>query len=116
MAAPVLRERHCQPCVKGTPPLDRERAGALLGELHADWTTAEDGRAIERTFAFGNYYETIAFVNALAWVAHGEDHHPDLEVGYNRCRVRFSTHSIGGLSDNDFICAARIDALLPAAA
>lgn len=116
MAGPALRERHCRPCAKGTPPLDRARAGQLLGDLQPGWTLAGDGHAIERTFAFANYHETIAFVNALAWIAHGEDHHPELEVGYNRCRVHFSTHSIGGLSDNDFICAARIDALLPAAA
>ena len=56
----------------------------------------------------------MAFVNALAWVAHAEDHHPDIEVGYNSCHVRYSTHAIGGLSENDFICAAKIDALLPA--
>lgn len=116
MTGTALRERHCRPCAKGTPPLDRSRAGALLDELHADWALTDDGRTIGRTFTFANYYETIAFVNALAWIVHGEDHHPDLEVGYNRCRVQFSTHSIGGLSDNDFICAARIDSLLPAAA
>ncbi|HEY9150705.1 MAG TPA: 4a-hydroxytetrahydrobiopterin dehydratase, partial [Gammaproteobacteria bacterium] len=62
---------------------------------------------------FKNYYQTIAFVNALAWIANQEDHHPDLEVSYNRCTVHFSTHSIGGLSLNDFICAARLDALQP---
>jgi 4a-hydroxytetrahydrobiopterin dehydratase len=63
-------------------------------------------------FQFKNYYETMAFVNAVAWVAHREDHHPDLEVGYNKCTVRYSTHSVGGLSENDFICAAKVDSLL----
>ena len=72
------------------------------------------GKEISGTSKFRNYYETMAFVNAPAWIAHGEDRHPDIGVGYNRCHVRSSTHSIGGLSDNDFICAARIDALLPA--
>ena len=67
--------------------------------------------AIARTFRFSNYLETIAFVNALAWVAHTEDHHPDLAVGYDRCEVCFSTHSVGGISINDFICAARVEAL-----
>jgi 4a-hydroxytetrahydrobiopterin dehydratase len=67
--------------------------------------------AIARTFRFPNYHETIAFVNALAWVVHGEDHHPDLAVGYDRCEVRFSTHSVGGISENDFICAAKADAI-----
>ena len=86
-----------------------------MGTLHADWVLDADGVEISRSCRFGNHYQTIAFVNALAWVAHTEDHHPDLEVGYNRCHIRYSTHAIGGLSDNDFICAAKIDALLPAA-
>ncbi len=72
---------------------------------------AQRDGAIERSYAFGNYYETIAFVNAIAWMVHGEDHHPELVVGYNRCTVRFNTHSVGGLSENDFICAARTDAV-----
>ena len=108
-----LQNRHCIPCQAGTPPLDGEQAGRLLGQLNADWSIAGDGKAISRTFRFKNYYQTLAFVNALAWIAHGEDHHPDLEVGYNRCLVRYSTHAVGGLSENDFICAARVDALLP---
>ena len=70
------------------------------------------GDRIEKTFAFANYYETMAFVNALAWISHREDHHPDLLVGYNKCRVEYSTHAVGGLSENDFICAAKSDALL----
>ena len=68
--------------------------------------------AIEKTFSFKNYHETIAFVNALAWVCHVEDHHPELSVSYSRCVVRFSTHSIGGVSINDFICSAKTDALV----
>lgn len=68
--------------------------------------------AIEKTFSFKNYHETIAFVNALAWVAHTEDHHPDLAVSYDRCIARFNTHSVGGISINDFICAAKADALV----
>jgi len=68
--------------------------------------------SIEKTFSFKNYHETIAFVNALAWVCHTEDHHPDLSVSYNRCVVRFNTHSVGGISINDFICAAKVNALL----
>ncbi len=104
----ALTERHCQ---RDASRLDAARVSEMMKRVHADWTLAEDGLSIRREFRFGNYYETIAFVNALAWVAHREDHHPDLEVGYNRCQVRYSTHSAGGLSDNDFICAARIDAL-----
>ena len=72
---------------------------------------AKDG-AIEKTFSFKNYHETIAFVNALAWICHTEDHHPDLAVSYNRCVARFNTHSVGGISVNDFICAAKADALV----
>ena len=68
--------------------------------------------AIEKTFSFKNYHETLAFVNALAWIAHTEDHHPDLAVSYDRCVVRFNTHSVGGISINDFICAAKADALV----
>jgi 4a-hydroxytetrahydrobiopterin dehydratase len=70
-----------------------------------------DGR-IEKTFEFKNFHETIAFVNAVAWIAHVEDHHPDLAVSYDRCVVRYSTHSVGGISINDFICAAKVDALV----
>jgi 4a-hydroxytetrahydrobiopterin dehydratase len=108
-----LATRHCAPCTGGTPPMEGAQAGRLLQQLHTDWTLASDNTSISRTFRFKNYYQTLAFVNALAWIAHGEDHHPDLEVGYNRCLVRYSTHAVGGLSENDFICAARIDALLP---
>ena len=77
------------------------------------WTLHGDGAdiAIEKTFRFGNFFETMAFVNAVAWIANAEDHHPDLEVGYDYCRMIFSTHSVGGLSENDFICAAKVDAL-----
>ena len=84
-----------------------------MKDLHGDWAIDAAGKEIRRIYSFKNYYQTMAFVNALAWVAHGEDHHPDIEVGYSRCHVRYSTHAIGGLSENDFICAAKIDALLP---
>jgi 4a-hydroxytetrahydrobiopterin dehydratase len=70
------------------------------------------GGAIEKTYTFKNYYETISFVNALAWISHTEDHHPDLLVTYNRCVTRYSTHSVGGISVNDFICAEKADALV----
>lgn len=115
MAATDLPCRHCASLAAGTPPLDVEQAGNLLEQLHADWTLSDDHKTISRTFRFENYYLTLAFVNALAWIAHREDHHPDLEVGYNRCVVHYSTHAIGGLSENDFICAARVDGLLPGA-
>jgi len=90
--------------------LSRAEAEKLLREIPG-WALNDAASEITHTWKFGNYYETMAFVNALAWVAHREDHHPDLEVGYNRCRVRFSTHSVNGLSENDFICAAKLNAL-----
>jgi 4a-hydroxytetrahydrobiopterin dehydratase len=71
----------------------------------------ESGQAIRKTFCFADYYRTLAFVNALAFVAHREDHHPDLGVHYDRCVVRYSTHDVGGLSENDFVCAAKTELL-----
>jgi 4a-hydroxytetrahydrobiopterin dehydratase len=78
------------------------------------WRLSGDGDevAIERSFRFADYYETIAFVNALAFVAHALDHHPELSVHYNRCEVRWRTHDVHGISDTDFACAARTDGLL----
>lgn len=111
MSEESLTEQKCQACEGGVSPLDRSEAQEFMDQIHTDWSLSEDGRSIERAFKFKNFYHTIAFVNALAWIANREDHHPDLEVGYNRCKVQFSTHSIGGLSRNDFICAAKIDAL-----
>ncbi len=105
-----LASRKCQPIAKGTPPLAQEQATELLREM-PDWKLSNSASAITREFRFKNFHQTMAFVNAVAWIAHQTDHHPDLEVGYNRCTVTFSTHSIGGLSDNDFICAARINSL-----
>ena len=103
-----LASKRCGPCEKGMAPLPDDRVATLLKQVPG-WE--RKGGEIARTFSFKNYYETMAFVNAAAWVSHREDHHPDLEVGYNKCRVRYSTHSVGGLSENDFICAAKVDAL-----
>lgn len=108
----TLAEQDCRPVAPGTPPLERSTVTQLLRQVPG-WEVNDAGSEIARTFKFANYHETIAFVNALAWVAHRQDHHPELEVGYNRCRVRFSTHTVQGLSHNDFICAAKINALLP---
>ncbi len=88
--------------------VDEARADDMLALL-SGWERSGDG--ITKTFEFKDYHHTMAFVNAVAWVAHREDHHPDLAVGYNRCRVFFSTHDVGGLSENDFICAARVETL-----
>ncbi len=104
-----LVDRRCKPCEGSIAAFSAEQAQAALKQLSADWRLIEDGKAIKREFAFRDFYRTMSFVNALAHLANIEDHHPDLEVGYNYCRVRFSTHAIGGLSENDFICAAKID-------
>ncbi|CAK0756557.1 putative pterin-4-alpha-carbinolamine dehydratase [Gammaproteobacteria bacterium] len=71
------------------------------------------GGAIIRRFEFENFYQTISFVNAVAWIANNEDHHPDIEISYKNCLVRYTTHAVRGLSENDFICAAKINSLLP---
>jgi len=104
-----LLEKSCRPR-EGGAALGQAEAAELLREIPG-WELNDAADAISRLFRFKNYYDTIAFVNALAWIVHREDHHPDLEVGYNRCRVRFSTHSVKGLSENDFICAAKINTL-----
>jgi 4a-hydroxytetrahydrobiopterin dehydratase len=92
------------------PALSPAAAARLLKQL-ARWTADAKSKEIRKTFAFKDYYGTMAFVNAVAWIAHREDHHPDMAVGYNKVTVVFSTHSVSGLSENDFICAAKIDAL-----
>ena len=107
-----LLNTRCQHYNKDALPLDKGAVESLLGGV-AGWHVNDDGKSISKCFKFKNYYQTIAFVNANAYVSHEQDHHPDLEVGYNRCIVTFSTHSIGGLSQNDFICAAKFNALLP---
>ena len=104
-----LSKSKCKPCEGGVPPLTDNEADDLLATLDG-WQ--RQGNLITKTCRFKNYHETMAFVNATAWVSHREDHHPDLAVGYNQCSVSYSTHAIGGLSENDFICAAKIDALL----
>jgi 4a-hydroxytetrahydrobiopterin dehydratase len=104
-----LTAKKCQPCEGGVPAMSRAEAEAQLAQVDAGWKLAADARSIGREFRFVDFYRTMSFVNALAHLANVEDHHPDLEVGYNYCRVRYSTHSIGGLSENDFICAAKID-------
>ncbi|MCB1624722.1 MAG: 4a-hydroxytetrahydrobiopterin dehydratase [Pseudomonadales bacterium] len=106
-----LTTQKCVPCEGGVTPLTREAAAALMNKLHPHWRLAEDSSEIRRTFSFPDFFHTMSFVNALAHIANSEDHHPDLEIGYNYCRVRYQTHAINGLHDNDFICAAKIDQL-----
>ena len=109
---PKLSERRCIPCEGGAKPLNRAAAEGLMRQLGPDWKLSDDGKQIQGTFEFKNYYRTTAFVNAVAWIAHSEDHHPDIAFGYKSAVITYWTHAIGGLSDNDFICAAKVDALL----
>ena len=109
----TLSQRHCKPLKGAENLLPTDTVSTYLLALK-DWQLVDNDLAISKTFHFDNYYKTMAFVNALAFIAHREDHHPDLGVHFDRCEVRFSTHAIGGLSENDFICAAKIDALTAA--
>ncbi|MBB3343289.1 4a-hydroxytetrahydrobiopterin dehydratase [Luteimonas sp. RC10] len=106
-----LAQAHCIARRGAEHRLTEARVRELLPQL-PEWALAEDGRALTRTFRFEDYHRTMAFVNALAFIAHREDHHPDLGVHYDRVEVRYSTHDVGGLSENDFICAAKADALV----
>jgi 4a-hydroxytetrahydrobiopterin dehydratase len=106
-----LAQAHCLARRGSEHRLTEARVRELLPEVPG-WELAEDGHALVRTYRFDDYYRTMAFVNALAFMAHREDHHPDLGVHYDRCVVRYSTHDVGGLSENDFICAAKADALI----
>ena len=108
MTAADLTSKKCKPCEGGVSPLKPHEVEQLMAQLKG-WQL--NGAIITKTYEFKNYYQTMAFVNAVAWLAHREDHHPDMTVGYSRCRVDYSTHAIGGLSENDFICAAKVDAL-----
>lgn len=103
-----LSNKRCKPCEGGVPPLSNADADRLMSQLEG-WQRYE--RLISKTFHFKDYYQTIAFVNAVAWLSHREDHHPGLSVSYNSCQVEYTTHAIHGLSENDFICAAKVDAL-----
>jgi 4a-hydroxytetrahydrobiopterin dehydratase len=105
-----LASRHCMPLRGAENLLPADSAHGYLNALPG-WRMVENGMAISKTFHFDDYYRTLAFVNALAFIAHREDHHPDLGVHYNRCMVTYSTHDVGGLSLNDFICAAKVETL-----
>ncbi|HNP37246.1 MAG TPA: 4a-hydroxytetrahydrobiopterin dehydratase [Woeseiaceae bacterium] len=107
-----LAERHCKPCEGGVPPLTRSQSEMLLKGLHAEWLISDDGLSIARNFAFPAYSRTLGFANAVAWIAISEGHHPVLTVSYGHCHVSWTTHAVNGLSDNDFICAAKVDRLL----
>jgi 4a-hydroxytetrahydrobiopterin dehydratase len=99
----------CRPLAPGTPAMSAAEIAAALTQLHG-WR--EDGGMLTKRYTFPDYSHTLSFVNAVAGIAHAEDHHPEITMGYGHCVVRYNTHSIGGISENDFICAAKIDHLL----
>ncbi len=104
-----LSQKKCKPCEGGTKPFTEAEIRDSLKKING-W--AYHNGKIVRTFEFKNYYETVSFVNAAVWIAHREDHHPDISFGYKKCRIEYSTHAVGGISENDFICAAKINQLI----
>ena len=105
-----LTNKHCKPCEGGVAPLTTAAARALLSNT-PEWQLADDGKSIHRRFEFKGFNKVMGFINAIAWIANQEKHHPDVTYGYNYCAITFTTHAIDGLSENDFICAAKIDTL-----
>ena len=103
-----LTKQSCKPCTGEMPALKQPEIDRLMTQLEG-WQQYD--RLISKTFRFKNYYQTMAFVNAVAWLSHREDHHPELTVSYKECQVEYTTHIIHGLSENDFICAAKVEAL-----
>jgi 4a-hydroxytetrahydrobiopterin dehydratase len=107
----TLVNKKCVPCHGGVSALSAGEARSMLDRLLSGWQLAEDGKALKREFKFADFYRAMSFVNAVAHIANAEDHHPDIECGWGYVRIRYQTHAIGGLHENDFICAAKIDAL-----
>ncbi len=108
----VLSEKKCQVCEIGSgKAMSIDAAMPYLSQLN-EWQISEDGKKITKRFSFKGFYKTMAFVNAVAWVANTEGHHPDMQVGYNYCVIDFTTHAADGLTENDFICAAKVDKLM----
>ncbi len=106
-----LSDKKCVPCDGGTKPLDGAQAAALHESLDSAWVISADHKSLKRSYKFKDFYRTMSFMGAVAHIANTEDHHPDVNLGYNYCHVLFTTHAIGGLSENDFICAAKLDRL-----
>lgn len=107
-----LAQKKCEACEGIGAALNPEQIKNLLPQIAMEWEVSNDHKRITRKFKFKNFYETMSFVNAISFIANKENHHPDLEVGYNYCNVNFTTHALSGLTQNDFICAAKIDRLL----
>lgn len=110
--ATELTKKRCESCEGIGSPLQHEQIMNLMPQLNEKWLITPDEKSITRSFSLANFYETMALINAIAFMAHTENHHPDMQVGYNHCSITYSTHALNGLSLNDFICAAKVDALI----
>ncbi|WP_250622744.1 4a-hydroxytetrahydrobiopterin dehydratase [Pinirhizobacter soli] len=111
MSITQLAEASCQPRKGAADALDDKAVSTYLADLPG-WQKTADGKAIVKDFRFKDFHHTLGFINAVGFMANTQDHHPDLEAGYGHCRLLWSTHDVGGLSLNDFICAARVERLL----
>jgi len=107
-----LADKSCEPCQGGIAPLDQNRARQLQSALHTDWTLGTT--SLTRRLEFKGYAKAVYHANLAAWLADQQGHHPDVAFGWGYCEITFTTHDIGGLSENDFICAAKLDRLLAA--
>ena len=112
MSHPTQPAVHCKPCNGNVPPLSREEVTELATRLHADWFLAADGKSVSRRFEFKGFAKAVHLANLCSWLADREGHHPDIAFGWGYCQVTLTTHDIDGLSENDFIWAGRLDALL----
>lgn len=106
-----LDHKKCQVCEGGIPPLDEASIQAALQDV-AQWSYDQECRCLKRRFEFKGYARTVQFVNAIVWIAQDQKHHPDIHFGYNYCEVCYQTHAADGVTENDFICARAINALL----
>ena len=107
-----LAEKKCVPCEGGLDALTKEKAESYLEKLDKGWILNGDAKSIERTYSRKNHYELSSLINLIIAISHSEDHHPEITFGYNTAKVKYFTYAIDGLSENDFICAAKIDKVL----
>ena len=104
-----LSNKKCIPCEGGVDALNKDQAIQLLTKLDEKWILADNYKSISKDFKFKDHYEVISAINLIAWISHKEDHHPEITFGYSNLTIKFFTYAIDGLSENDFICAAKID-------
>ncbi len=109
MSSNELSKRKCVPCEGGIEALTSDQAKNFLNKLNSDWVLSKDYKKISRIFKTNNHYELMSFINMIAWISNTEDHHPEITFSYNTAKVEYFTYAINGLSENDFICASKID-------